>query len=318
MKIQPISINNYYQSKNISLKKNKNVSFGVMPASPQDILEMRLFARDVFENAQKVYNDGSMLISKAYDKLNHAKAMYIDALTYSDILNKGLREKEVNVPNGNTLEIISTYNRAFEIQPTYIKVFDKNKKHIQDIYFYNGFVNKIVEHLTPNTSRISTFDGYNVEIIDDLDNKSKDISAKYSFYQGELTEIKTNISTAPFASYAGNYYAYKDGKLFVNEQDTKSLFSGGYSVKHRYNFMNGYLANYYKSFCIDDKKQYNWAESCHFNKDEIIGKTHNASQKSSSKNITAESATFLLGNRFFSGNNIICQIGDDKIATFCE
>lgn len=316
MKIQPICIKNYYKNK--SLRSSKNIHFKAMPASPQDILEMRLFAREVFENAQKSYDDGSKLISKAYDKLNHAKSIYVEALTYSDILSKGLRGKEFKVPNGNSIELISTYNRSFEIQPTYIKVFDKNKKHIQDIYFYNGFVNKIVEHITPTTSRISTFDGYNVEIIDNLDNKSRDIGAKYSFYKGDLTEIKTNISTAPFASYTGNFYAYNDGKLMVNEQDTKSLFSGGYSVKHRYNFINGYLANYYKSFCIDDKKQYSWAESCHFNKDVIIGKARNASQNSSSKNIIAENATFLSGTRFLSGRNVICEIADDKIATFSE
>ena len=320
MRINPISINNYNfnKRKNLSVNNSNIIHFKSMPATPQDLLEMRMFARDVFENAQKSYDSGTKLIETAYEKLEIAKDLYVQALEYSDIFRKGFKEKDFNLSNGKTLEVISTYNRAHEIQPTCIKVYDRNKKNIQDIYFYNGFVNKIIEYLSPDKTRVTTFDGYNVEIIDDLDNKSRDIGAKYSFYQGELKEIKTCISSVPFASYTGNYYAYDKNKLFVNEQDTKSLFSGEYKVKHRYNFINGYLANYYKNFVIDAQKTYSWDESCHFSHNNILGKTTKSTQKTPQSQIVADNAIFLSGRSFITGKNIICDIGDNKTATFIE
>ena len=277
-----------------------------------------MYARDVFENAQASYTNGSKLISKSYEQLNSTKKLYLEALQCLDIYKKGIKGKHCVLPDGKTIEVTSSFTKTSGIQPTCIKVFDKNKKNIYDFHYFNGNVSKIVEFNPKNMLRISSFNGFSVDIVDEFDIKTKDIGAKYSFYKGKLKEIEHNITLVPFAYYTSNFYAYKNDKLIVNEQDTKKHFSGLYSVKHRYNFIDGYLANYYKNFSIDSKKAYSWEESCHYSKDAILGKTKNASQDSSFKNIVAENAIFLSGNRFLNGKNIICKIGDDRTVIFSE
>ena len=321
MKIQSINAYTNYGNRgnicsNSSDIQNNQTSFRAMPASASEILSAKLRAQEVEQDAQKIVQKAAEYVPIAYENLGIAKTSYLKAVEYADIVKKSVKEKEFNIGDKH-IEAISTLKKG-KVQPISIKVFDDLGNNIQDIYYNNSQPVRIVDYISPETARITSFNGDRVVISDELNTLTNRIGTGYTFLGGKLATVKTNITNIPFASYADDFYSYVNDRLFVCERDTKALFTGSYKVKNRYSFQNERLINYYQDFYINEYRNISWKESCHYNSYKFIGRTKDANQESNNKPIKAQIATFLAGNKFVTARDIFCEIGDNMIANFLD